>query len=333
MTGILGQTDPHFAFDKFTSIAYVNRQFSTNLDKFKLDSNTSSTAGLEMYTFKLKSIILLILFVFSCGKRTAPRPRSIELNTTSYNGMFSMLDSALVGLQDFDNKLLDAFTINFADAGPYFDETQGPNWWSYYFLDSTWGDQSQPAHRTDYYWGYGDRYKNADPIISRKEAHEVIKKYFKIKPGIEEKVNEFTATHFQNFYIIGIHFRGTDKKAEAPRVPYELVYSKILEATKNRNDDFRIFVASDEENFVSYIEEKFPNKTIYVESSIRSTNGQPVHLNRTKNGFKVGEDALIDSLLLSKTNFLFRTSSNLSRWSTYFNPDLPVFELSKRHGI
>ena len=43
------------------------------------------------------------------------------------------------------------------------------------------------------------------------------------------------------------------------------------------------------------------------------------------------ENALIDCILLSKTDLLIRTSSNFSLASTFFNPKLPVIELSKRH--
>lgn len=64
----------------------------------------------------------------------------------------------------------------------------------------------------------------------------------------------------------------------------------------------------------------------------RSSNGEPgVHF-INKNNYSLGEEALIDACLLSKCDLLIRTSSNLSLWSTYFNPSLPTILLNHRYA-
>ena len=67
-------------------------------------------------------------------------------------------------------------------------------------------------------------------------------------------------------------------------------------------------------------------------SSQRSKDGKPVHYN-SEDPYRVGEEALIDCLLLSRTNLLVRTSSNLSLCARYFNPSIPSIEVSVRKDI
>ncbi|MEI6790088.1 MAG: hypothetical protein WCK42_02780, partial [Myxococcaceae bacterium] len=76
---------------------------------------------------------------------------------------------------------------------------------------------------------------------------------------------------------------------------------------------------------------EFPHQVVYLPEVKRSKDGKPLHLGKQQGQYESGLDALMDCLVLSKTNLLIRTSSNLSRWSAYFNPDLPVIELNKRH--
>lgn len=75
----------------------------------------------------------------------------------------------------------------------------------------------------------------------------------------------------------------------------------------------------------------FPLQVCNLENIYRSSNSLlPIHKSNV-NPYESGKAAILDMILLSKTNLLLRTSSNLSLWSTYMSPDLPVIELNKRH--
>ncbi len=65
-------------------------------------------------------------------------------------------------------------------------------------------------------------------------------------------------------------------------------------------------------------------------STQRSDDQTALHL-KFSNNYLHGEEAIIDCLLLSRGSVLIRTSSNLSLWSSYFNPSIPVIELSQRY--
>lgn len=77
------------------------------------------------------------------------------------------------------------------------------------------------------------------------------------------------------------------------------------------------------------MQQEFPSRIVSRDVH-RSTGEEGIHFSE-HNGYQLGEEALIDSLLLSKCDLLIRTSSNLSLWSTYFQPDIPVFLLSERY--
>src|SRR5690606_31893810 len=120
---------------------------------------------------------------------------------------------------------------------------------------------------------------------------------------------------FSDQFMIGIHYRGTDKITEASYISYDKVLQEIKNQIKNIKVDFKIFIATDDQNFLDYIKSYFKYKydIVYL-NYYRSSNNLPIHINPTKDysAYKIGEDALMDCILLSKCNILIRTHSSLS---------------------
>ena len=169
--------------------------------------------------------------------------------------------------------------------------------------------------------------------LTRLQVFDLIEKYIKIKSAIQDKLTDFAGYKFQNHFIIGIHFRGTDKYKEAPQVSYETVWQAILTHIESRHlKKFKIFVATDEQNFLTYITEKFPKKIIFQDIS-RSKNEIGLHFQSQTSPFQMGEEALLDCLLLSKSHVLIRTDSRLSLWAAYFNPHVPVISLNTNYYL
>ena len=165
--------------------------------------------------------------------------------------------------------------------------------------------------------------------MERESVYQLIQKYIKIKEHIQDKINQFIDENFSGHHVIGVHYRGTDKKGEAPRVPYTDVQDAVnYYVDENNIEDFKIFVASDEQQFIEFMQEYFPG-LVTVYSTIHSVDGKPLH-RFSSDKFLQGEEALIDCYLLSQGDYLIRTSSNLSLWSTFFNPTIPVIELNQR---
>jgi hypothetical protein len=209
----------------------------------------------------------------------------------------------------------------------YLDLHCGPNWWDYFFEPISFGDASKPVHIT-----LADHIDLASICVHlpRQKVFELIQKYVRIKPHIQEEVSAFTNKQFSNHFVIGVHHRGTDKKIDIPIVPYEktkqALDSVIMGLTKQQRQNLKIYVASDEQQFLMYMLNMYGPLVIYSDF-VRSNNGIPLHYgddSRYSGNYQKGKEALLDCLILSKCNFLIRPCSGLSIFSSYFNPDIPV---------
>lgn len=254
-------------------------------------------------------------------------------------GMFGIFFDVMAMVQSYDKGLFSSVEVDFAETGTYYDPSYGPNWWSYYCEPIRVGKRQAPIVEV---WGMTIPEISCwhiDLNVSREEAHDLVEKYIHFKPHILAKVDQFCQTHFQDSTVIAIHYRGTDKVCEAPRAQYEYVVELLQkELSELSHDNFKIFVATDEEAFLTYMLEQFPGRVCYQEGATRSTNGQPVHSTivneiylNVDTPYKRGEEAVIDCLLLARAHTLLRTSSNLSKFSTFYNLNLKDIQVTKRY--
>ena len=269
----------------------------------------------------MNRLLLLIVLAISFSLEADEKP-FIQM-TARQSGLFSMFNSLLYFLADYENGSISGLEVDFKDKGPYYEAEFGPNWWHYYCEPIFIGNKC----------GMQIRYKalGFPREFSRQEAHILAQKYIRVLPHIQQKVEQFIQANFEKYFVIGLHYRGTDKIIHAPRVAYEEAISRVQALVESLRQDYKIFVATDEQAFIETIQQAFPGRVIFQMEAIRSTNGKPIHLKQKANGYKLGEDALTDCLLLSRSDYLIRTNSNLSLWSTYFNPDVPVVELNQRY--
>lgn len=174
----------------------------------------------------------------------------------------------------------------------------------------------------DFQWNYNDK-------LSLELAARLIKKYLIIKPIIAKEVDAFQYKHFHMKNVLGVHYRGTDKKSEAKQITYGTMERNINLYLSKYPATNCVFISSDDENFINYIENSTVNcPIIYNNDSFRSSNDLAVH--RVNNNLsEINKDALINCLLLSKGNALMKTASILSDLSVVFNSNLQVILISK----
>lgn len=244
--------------------------------------------------------------------------------------MFASANKILTQLYLYEKGELPEITglkVDFGELGLYYDPAHGKNWWEYYFepiqLGSKEDAKIKHLSRDEALSGCRMRYK-----MAQNEIISLVIKYFHPLPYILDKVHQFAKNYFEGFFMIGVHFRGTDKYTEARRVNYEEIFIKINECIP-ADSPYKIFVATDEIGFLQAIKREFPNQVIAT-NAYRSEGDIGTHFS-TNHPFETGEEALIDALLLSRCDLLIRTSSNLSLWSTYFNPNISVFLLNQRY--
>ena len=259
------------------------------------------------------------ILVFNCGEG-----RENE-------GFYAQFTVILGLLEHFEKwgEVIAGARVDFEDRGLFYDSAFGKNSWEYYFLPIDIGRESKAVERiTDVI--QEDRFAARGEHMPRARAFDLIDRYIHVKPHIQEKVDSFVHAHFEGFHVIGIHYRGTDKWTEAPRVPYEDVCAAVrIAISAVETGHYRLFVASDEQAFVDCMENTFPNRVISWET-LRSFDGKPIDF-RMEDNYKKGEDAVIDCLLLSRCHLLIRTSSHMSLCSTFFNPAIPVVLLNHRY--
>jgi Nodulation protein Z (NodZ) len=282
-----------------------------------------------MFKRLIFALFCFILFFNGIALKAEQKERIIIKSFDYHAGMFSVFNTIMGFLYYYDHKQLSGLEVNFEETGVYYEAGYGPNWWNYYCLPLNLGDShssfsrfASNADRANY--AYFTEYQ-----LSRFEVNALIKKYIQIQPVIQQQVEEFCQKNFQNQYIIGVHYRGTDKTIESEYIQVHEVLIAICEHIDALElKDYKIYLATDETAVVDCFKEYFPDKLVY-QSAYRSENGLPIHY-FNENAYQTGKEALIDSLLLSKTNFLIRTESNLSLWSIYFNPDLNFVTINKR---
>lgn len=168
------------------------------------------------------------------------------------------------------------------------------------------------------------------PPMTLERASMLVQRYLRIRPEIVDAVDRFCAAHFDGGITLGVHFRGTDKRSEAPRVSYEHCAHVIRQFVDHHSDVDRLFVASDESPFIEYVRTQFRSLRVSYCDDLRSNSQLAVvHPTFAGDAYRKGREALVNCLLLSRSSALIRTASTLSGWASIFNPQLPVVMLNR----
>jgi hypothetical protein len=218
----------------------------------------------------------------------------------------------------------------------YVDPQRGPNWFEYFFTNLQLSEEDGyrikngrvPICRIEGIRQLGLP-ENYDPQLNLEIAPQLIRKYIGVKPHVIKKVDNFVRNHFKNNSVLGIHYRGTDKRASP--ISYQ-DFRKSIDSFLNHNREFDcLFVSSDEQSFVNFIENEFRHTlpVFYHEDHERSKTKIAIHRSKSGDRFRKGEEAVLNCLLLSRCGALIKTASFLSGWSKLFNPDLPVILLNR----
>lgn len=260
--------------------------------------------------------LLIFLPLLAWGK---PKQDDLVILNAQHasSGLFAMMTYVIGALELYERRTLSGLTVNFGVGGLYYDPSVGSNWWTYYFepihLPAKGKKSGRSMTSTEM-----NQCMHAVIEIPDERRGELVRKYVKVKPQILRKVDAFIGDQFLGKKVIGVHYRGTDKKTENPRVPFASIYEVI---ERPEFHDFIIFAATDEAAFLDAISARYPGRVIATKAT-RSLDERAVHFNSSE-PYKIGEEAVIDSVILSHCDFLIRTPSTLSWFSTFLNPKLP----------
>jgi len=165
-------------------------------------------------------------------------------------------------------------------------------------------------------------------------AHQLFTMRYSIKPHIETYVNDFVAQEMSSGATIGVHYRGTDKKAEAEPVDRSRCLQSVIHYASDHPEVKRVFLSSDDRGFIDWFSEEAKGTLSVIShpDEERSSDALPVHTNPRGDGYRKGFEALVNCLLLSRCVALIRTASFLSGWSSVFNPRLPITLLNEPYA-
>lgn len=168
----------------------------------------------------------------------------------------------------------------------------------------------------------------------RKYVNGLIERYIEIKPIVLDKMNEFYQQNMQGSYMLGVHIRGCNDLGPSQGVDPMKRYVKYTRKYLEKYPDAKVFVATDYRKALQIMVSEFGDK-ICFRKVIRSKNRNPVqygcHAKRKHRpgGPRVGEEVLIDALLLSKCQYLIRGFSNVASCASFFNPRMGLKYICK----
>jgi hypothetical protein len=135
------------------------------------------------------------------------------------------------------------------------------------------------------------------------------------------------AAAFATGTFAAVHFRGSDKVLESPRVSI----STVLDVVAREMDALqlhRLFVASDERTFVESARMRFGSEVFWLPlRAFASSDGTPPHFSRVPGDVKARE-ALTTMLILAHAKVLIKTESLLSDWATTLAQEQRVVRVS-----
>ncbi|MDO8483137.1 MAG: glycosyltransferase [bacterium] len=249
------------------------------------------------------------------------------IEQASERGMFSIFRQMLDIISVYGERKI---SVEFYNT--LYNDIPEENMWEYYF---------EPL-KNDVRRRYPDLYFNVRPykdaLSSENKTHlelfnQVIKDRVRIKQEILGKAEAYLQEHFTNKKIIGVHFRGTDVWKSVGgmtnnifRKAYPEEYFPVIDGLLENGYD-NIFLATDEEAVYLQFKERYGLKLLSY-SKHRSTDKRViVHYltekqSATKYAFtkkELGEEVIIDCVLLSKSDFFLYGDSNVSTVVKFFN--------------
>ena len=266
-------------------------------------------------------------------------------------GLFSEFHAVLGALKFAEVNEARDLLVRF-DSEYYLDEARGPNWWAYFFDELMPVNEGRGPLEEVHCRGwhrYGPHFFNESwtalsiPTNSARqpfplgapesldECRRLTRAHIRVKPWMAAEVEGFLRSNTEGAdFVLGVHFRGTDKTVQHPgQAPslaaYERQIERLLDHYGPRKP--KIFFAADQRGFLDWAESRYGDRACFLantpvaDASAKSQGG--VHHDRRFSPFEKGRTAVLTCLLLSRCRHLLKNRSSLSDCALEFNESLP----------
>jgi len=236
------------------------------------------------------------------------------------------------GLLSFLNEVLYIISVNgekdidVTYHRTVYNDSPEDNMWDYYFEPIV----SDPATKKIYrYFFVTKAYKNHRVDQKQKYRnlfHSIINDRIRIKKYIMEKADQFYNRQLRGEKCLGVHYRGgEDALKYISANPYNIKYplSGYFEKVDNllSNGFTKIFLATDDPKALEEFNRRYGNKVVSYSTHQNDVVRGIRHITAQDRRI-LGEEVLIDCLLLSRCDYLLHGASNIPVTAKFISPTL-----------
>ena len=186
------------------------------------------------------------------------------------------------------------------------------------------GDELIKVKLSNFYYPNNGGYPVGEHLYSRNfrkyVKNEILNPYVRIRKNIQNTIDVFYANNMKDKRTIGLHLRGKFLWNESPFVETKIFLDYVNKQFADGNTQF--FISTDQRQLLEAARNQLKGKVIFYESQRFEQSTAPV-AGLAKLHPILGENVLIEAVLLSKCDHIVHGLSNVSTAALYFNPDVP----------
>jgi hypothetical protein len=165
---------------------------------------------------------------------------------------------------------------------------------------------------SDYILDHVGHYDHTE--AQRQEYASIVERRIRVKSQVLAKLDP-TLVETLTRGATAVHYRGTDKFRESPRLSVHEYY----DALQRRVDpSHKLFVATDDAPFLEWMIGTYGDRVLYTQAA-RSHDQTPLHLGPHR-GPRQAEECLLDVLLMARCQHLVHGNSSVTNGVLVFNP-------------
>ena len=179
---------------------------------------------------------------------------------------------------------------------------------------------------TEAEWGGGYPRTRQEAVQMRTRNAALVAAWVRVRPSIRAQADaEWQRITQGATSVIGVHLRGTDKFV-MPKVPPERYYALIDAFLSSHGAGAKLLLATDDAGYQRAVIERYGAHRVAQlhDGKVRRAEGQAAiwREHSADAAHAKGLEVLLDTLLLSKCDFLLKAASAVSEFALYFAPRL-----------
>lgn len=160
----------------------------------------------------------------------------------------------------------------------------------------------------------------------RRDYHRLYRRYIRVRPSVRESIDQIYRSSMAARYCVGVHYRhpAHDTECLYPIPPPEVFIERARRMLPKTRPG-AVFLATDLEPVVDAFRIAF-GESLVIQPRVwraKSASEKEVHRQGAP-GLELGEQVLIDCLLLARCDAMLHVASNIATAAGYINPRLKM---------